>query len=123
MAATGEATALYNDFRRWTVTLTGVTEGSQSQNFESRGHPASSFVVEGTMYTSSAPTLQWYGSNDGGTSWVAVGTSFTPTSATQTWGGSLTGSGMAFALYYLGVTGGDSGTSINAYLFFYPVDN
>lgn len=116
MAASGTITAMRDTHRSMVVTILGVTQGSTSQVFQSFGYPIGSFVIEGTLDTSTPPTgIVLQGSNDGGTTWA---TASTITVGALPISGSLIGNNNeVFQLYQFNVTGGDSGTSLNIYIF------
>lgn len=120
MAATGTCVQHYDNHRRLATVLAGVLLNSTSQPFKSNGLVGSSFIIQGVMAGGGAnlPTLQWQGSNDGGNTWVNVSSPFTPQSTTTPWAGGLTQVDAPYDRYQLVVTGGDSGTLINGYLFF-----
>lgn len=111
MAATGTATAAFNNQGAWAVTLAGITTASTSQVFTLKDYLYSSFVIKGTY--GAAASLQWQGSNDGGTTWANIGVAITSSSPQA---GTLTPDGVFFGLYQLVVTAGDGTTSLGVNL-------
>jgi hypothetical protein len=115
-AQSGTITAVYSNTKRRVVTILGLTSNSVSPSFAPLGNPAASYTVQGTFGTTVMATAQWQGSNDGGTTWFNVGDALSGAQAA-----SLIVEGNLFGLYQLLISGGDSGTSINAYIHFYNV--
>jgi hypothetical protein len=109
-------TQVRNIYRDVVITILGVLENSNSPAFASFGYPISSFTIQGTLDTSSPPSaITVQGSNDGGTTWVTSGT---VTVGSLPLSGSLIGTtNQVFQLYRFAVTGGDSGTSLNFYIY------
>lgn len=109
MAATGTVTGVFTNDGIWSVKLAGITSASSSQVFSLKGYTATSFGITGT-YGANA-SLQWQGSNDGGTTWDNIGVAITSGSPQ---GGTLTPNMVFYDLYQLVVTSGDGTTSLGA---------
>ena len=114
MAQSGTISASRDNFRSMEIVILGVTQSTTSPVFHSFGYPIGSFAAEGVFDTSSAPTVNLQGSNDSGTTWFSVGNAITSSAPT----GSFVGTNNeVFQLYRFNVSGGDSGTLLNFYIF------
>lgn len=108
MASSGTAVADFNNQGSLRVTITAVLHDTNCVPFDLKNYTQSSYVLSGTY---GGTSLQWQGSNDGGTTYVNIGVAITSASVQ---GGTLTPNSMFFGLYRLVSTGGDGTTTINA---------
>lgn len=108
MAAAGTCVGSFDNNRLWSVVIAGVTVDSTSQVFTLKESVYTSFGVFGTF---GGTSLQWQGSNDGGTNWDNIGIAITSAG-----GGTLTPGQVFYGLYQLVATGGGATTSISAYI-------
>lgn len=105
MATSGTITQqIPNQGGRSTI-ITGITNSTDTPTFKMATDFNSSFSVSGTF---AGASLQWYGSNDGGTVWQAIGVAVSAAS-----GGTFTPGDVFFGLYKGTVSGGDGTTSLN----------
>lgn len=105
MAATGTITGVYDNNGNLAITITGITQASNSPSFTLKASIYTSFGVAGTF---AGTSLQWQGSNDGGTTWDNIGLPVTVAG-----GGTLTPGQVFYSLYQAVLTGGGATTSLN----------